>query len=495
MPRTKHPTKANTKLMAVNGELEKAMQNLASVASLRNRMAQGLGKSYDGQRDIYQALGYKKTLCYDDYFNKYTRQDISRRIVNAFPEATWRGRPTVQETEDPEDTAFEEAWEELVKDKNVLHYLTRADKLAGVGRYSVLLLGFNDGEDLNKEVVPSENMELLYLTPYSEKNAEVYTWVADTKSERYGLPETYKLRLKNLNVPAGTKTESSSITNDAIVHYSRIIHIAEGLMESEVYGTPRLECVYNRLEDLERVVGGSSEMFWRGGFPGLSLEMDPEAELSPQALEDLDEQVDDYVHSLRRYMKLQGIKANSLAPQVVDPEKNVDTELKLVSGATGIPVRILTGSEMGQLASTQDKENWTDRIGERRNDFAEPVVLRPLLDTLIMVGVLPEPPEGYTVVWPDIDALSDKELAEIGLTRSKALGEYVKSGAEMIVPPLKFFTDFLGMPEDQATSILEEMIDVLNDERLDMIEADETNNQPPPPPPGVDEEIIEEDGQ
>jgi len=473
MPRKskmKETGRANVKTMAVNRVLQEQLSLLAGTIQQRRALAHGLGKSYEGQRDLYLALGYKKVIEYTDYLDKYERQDIAKRIVTAYPDATWRGEPVVYETEDPEPTSFEEAWQELARDKNVLQYLTRLDKMAGIGRYAVLYLGFSDvekPEDAQEEVTKAEGNELLFLQPYSETNAEVNTWDNDHSSERYGLPMTYKLKVKNLNNATGTKADESLSTTDVVVHWSRVIHAAEGLLESNVYGTPRLKAVFNRLDNLDLIAGGSAESMWRGGFPGLAFELDPEAELTPQDAEDLDKQIDEYVHSLRRYLRLQGMKANSLNPQIADPDSHVKVQLELISGATGIPVRILTGSERGELASTQDKENWSDRVSERRKDFAEPSILRPFVDRLIESGVLPEPAEGYFVAWPDVNALSDKEQAEIAQIRTKAIAEYVKAGAEMLIPPYAFLTSIMGFEQTEAEAMLDELEQMLKEEEED----------------------------
>ena len=81
--------------------------------------------------------------------------------------------------------------------------------------------------------------------------------------------------------------------------------------------------------------------------------------------------------------------------------------MKLISAASGIPLRIMTGSERGELASTQDDGNWASRIEERQLHFAEPMILRPLIDRLIELRALPEPSDGEY-------QLNDYRLASVG---------------------------------------------------------------------------------
>jgi len=435
---------------------------LASELVSRATLAQKLGQSYGTARDIYTALGYPKILTFDHYYSRYKRQDIAKRIVNMPAIATWRGKPVITENVDKE-TEFENAWAKLVKSLNVYHYLTRVDKIAGIGQYAVLLMGFDDGHPLNQPV--EKATKVLYLRPYNENHAQINTWILDTKNERYGLPETYRI-----TISAGNKSNSVS----QVVHHSRVLHVAEGLDEDDIYGTPRLQAVYNRLQDLELIVGGSAEMFWRGAFPGYGFKASADANIDPQAMSALADEIDEYMHGLKRYLRLQGIDIENLAMQVADPSNHVEVQLKLISGATGIPVRILTGSERGELASSQDETNWNARIDERRKDFAEPRILRPFIDRLIEIGILPEPKEGYTVEWPDIFALNEETKAKIGEIKTRSLAAYVNApGADMMVPIEIFLEEVLGFEREKIDKIRE----VAEKELREEAEEEETENE------------------
>ena len=64
------------------------------------------------------------------------------------------------------------------------------------------------------------------------------------------------------------------------VHYTRVIHVAEGLLENDVLGTPRLEPIVNRLIDLEKIVGGGSEIFFLNARGGIHMNQQPETKLA-----------------------------------------------------------------------------------------------------------------------------------------------------------------------------------------------------------------------
>lgn len=412
-----------------------------SALTVRADLAARMGKSYSGKRDLFEDLGYIKDPTFADFMAKYLRQDIAAAVINKPVSASWRRPPRITESQEKE-TKFELAWQELAKKSRVYHYFARVDRLASVGQYAVLLMGFDSQNGLNREVTSGKS--LLYLMPYSESNASIKSYETDVKNSRFGLPKEYTIKIE---APGSASTSQA-------VHWSRVIHIAEDLLESNVKGLPRLEKILNRLQDLDLVAGGSAEMFWRGAFPGLGLKLEEGAAVGVQDEQNLTDEIEEYLHDLKRYLRLRGIDVKQLAPQVADPSNHVSVTIDLIAAASGIPKRILLGSERGELASTQDEKNWFEHVDQRRRNHCEPTILRPFIDRLIKVGVLPEPKEEYAVEWPDLMVPSDKEAAEVGEARSKALKNYVDGvGAEEVLPPSMFLRKIMGLTQDEINEV------------------------------------------
>ena len=428
-------------------KLNETVQNLQMAFAANNHainrlaLSQATGKTFSGKRDLYEVFGYELEPQYDNYASKYLRQDISKRIINAMPDSIWTRSPTIEEDGETEDqTEFERSFEEMAKRLKLYHYMNRLDKLAGIGRYSVLLIGLNDGLQLSQQASSIQSLDnVIYLMPFSENNAIIQNYVEDPANPRYGLPEMYKLTTGGYQ--AGKNSTLSSQTH--LVHHSRVIHVAEGLIDNDVFGTPKLECVINRLEDLEKVVGGSAEIFWINGRSGLNLNVDKDASVTDS--KKLNEHIDNYVHQLTRVLKTQGIDVKTLDLMVHRPDYHVSVILDLISGATGIPKRILVGSERGELASSQDEKNWLSRIEERRENHCEPMMLAPFIDKLVSLTST-NLPNGYNIVWPELAPVTEEERAEIATKKSNAIATYANSlGADLLVTPKQFVEDILGM--------------------------------------------------
>lgn len=403
------------------------LRQLATSILDRFQFFRQAGITFKGMRDLYEILGYERILTTIDYRDRYARGGIAGRIVEALPKATWRGDMEIVEDEDPKNkTPFEQAWYDLEIRLKIKAVLQRADILSQLGYYSVVLIGAPG--DFSDELPRGTPDKLLYLSPFSGGggpgirsgantrdagsglatsygDAIIQAFDTDTTSPRFGLPMTYQLRRIDVVSPDLQRP----------VHWSRIIHLAEGCLDNEVYGQPRLERVWNLLDDLDKVTGGGAEAFWLRANAGLQLDVAKDMTLSQPEIDALKDQADEYQHQIRRMLRTRGVTVTPLTSQTADFQNPTDAIITQIAGALSIPKRILTGSEMGELASSQDRDNWKDQINGRQVGYAEPYIVRPLIDRLVTYGYLPEPAAGklvYEVQWPHIQTLTEQEKAE-----------------------------------------------------------------------------------
>lgn len=456
-----------------NGDVNLRLQALSQLIGRANLAAQLGTDTYGGSRDVYNALGYKKELVYKDYWARYVRQDIAKAVIDRPVKASWKGEISVIETIKDSHTQFEKKWVELYEGLKLKSVFIRADKLTGIGRYSIILLGLNDITDdtgFKTEVSKSsKNLKLVYVKPISEVNAEISQFVTNVNDARFGLPLMYTI-----------KTTDGKSVKSVEVHYSRIVHLVEDLGENEVFGTPRLQSVYNRLVDLEKLIGGDAEMFWRGARPGYTGEVDPDYQMSNDARIDLEAQIEEFENNLRRVLVNQGVKYNALAQQIADPINHVDVQIQMISAVTGIPKRILIGSERGELSSAQDKQEWISYVTSRREEQNEPMILRPFIDKCIEIGVLPKPATPYTIVWDKLFSLSDKEKVEMGQMRAEALRNYTTNGITQEIIPVEIFAEyFLAFDKTQVAEMMARIdLELIKETALSLVEKQVIEQNP-----------------
>lgn len=402
--------------------------NISAVLS-RGWMAGLLGMQFNGARDLYTVFGYKRKLMHVDFLLKYLRQDIASRCINAPVDATWTDAPILK-ADGAKGVAWAKAWDDFAATNMIYPSIRKADIFCGLGMFSVMVLGFDDGRSLSQPVNASTEgkRKLLYMQPYLEGSVSISKFDENQLSPRFGQPEMYEITPGDLLTTQYTSTSARyQLRNKFQVHWTRVLHIADNTLENNVFGHSRLEPIYNTLDDLLKVSGGSAETYWLTANRGLSIDIDKDMELDPQDAKDLSEEIDEYQHQLRRVIRTRGTKITSLGSDTPSPKDPFGVLMSLLSSQTGIPQRVLMGAEAGQLASQQDRANWAARIAERTGNFAEPFILRPFVAKVMAAGCIPTLEGNFTVTWPEPFKMNPLERAQTSAQMARSAVNVVRA--------------------------------------------------------------------
>lgn len=436
-----------TQFIAVNAYLNNfSMDRDSGLGALASTL-------YGGSRDIYRIMGYPSILQFSDYLGRYERHELATRIVTAAPDDTWRKPPVIKEgmtKEDAkDDTAFAKAFSKLAADndfdgdllddsRSLWHHFHQVDLLCNLGRYAVLVLGFSNGA-LNEMVKQGQGGELLYINALHEGQALISpsSIDQDTSSKRFGLPTYY-----DIDFQTGRGTQQ--------VHYTRVLHISNGV---GLFGKPILQNVYNRLIDIEKLLSATGEAGWRSISRKVIVSTRDGYKLGeatvPVAL------ISDMINGFRDVVGVEGADVNVVSGELQDPTGPVSVQVDMIAAGTGIPQRKLLGSERGELASSQDDDNWNDLVAARRTRFAEPVIVRSFIRRMIYAGLLPKP-KGVYVDWPSLYELSDTEQSAVASSYATTLTQLATPGVERVVDIPVFIRTFMrGLPYDAVPDEVE----------------------------------------
>lgn len=389
---------------------QRAYQHSALTA--RAQIAQRMNTQFGGKRDMAEALGYPNNPGYEDLYSLYDRDGMAARVVDCVSDETWRKAPVLTDggfaSDKPEDLnadPFLRDFDELAKKLDLFGFFSDVDAVCGYSRYAIMFLGL-PGEFSQ----PAKRGPLSYVSVFDESQAAVTEKDSDTASPRYGQPTLYTIQFEGV-----TKQ----------VHWSRVIHVREGRGRSPIYGTPRLKKLLDRLYDLTKVVGGGSEAFWLAVFRGIAFLAREGAKLPREGTPEFDlmqDDIDEYMHGMARYLQLSGVDVQDLGSTAVDGNGQFQVIIACIAGISGIPKRILIGSEMGQLASSQDDKNFADTIAGRQTRFAEIRILRPFLDRCISLKIISAPKEPrYGVTWLSLFELNPLEKSTEAVNVSTAI--------------------------------------------------------------------------
>ena len=197
------------------------------------------GVSPDGKRNYNEIFGHIVDPAFEDFVGYYQRSPIASAIVNKMAKACWNERPEIFVND--EEILVEELKE--LDRKGFFRALERADKLNRIGSFSVMVIGTkDDGLQLDMPIGLSRDMENIYFRVYGQRAIIVSKWETEPSSPRFGLPLLYQLT----TIPSNDEITTLSAPQIAIsVHWTRVIHLAEGALENELIGQSSLLPVLN----------------------------------------------------------------------------------------------------------------------------------------------------------------------------------------------------------------------------------------------------------
>lgn len=423
----------------------------------------GFNSSDDNERrNLYDVFGWPKDDLTgwdeDNWVALYLRNAYAK-VVNDKPAfTTWRDDPHIHEDEvtpDDEHTQFEQEVHRLARSNRIWSYSERVDRAAGLGQHGLLLLGYSDisdADDWSEEASGLNGLDdLTQLKPILETQIEDIDF-GGPDSDRWGQPESYTLDLSD-DIDEETEDDPLTAIN---VHHSRVVDVpARPLLDDETFARPRVEPVLNNILDIEKTLGSAAEAAYRAADYGLHINTDPtEVDLSDGA-DELRNELQRYEQDLQRYIRTQGTEVNRLGGDIQDPSGIIENNLDAISAETGIPKRELRGNQQGeQSGAEQDEKSYFGMIAERRKRYANPHIIRPLLETLQSVGILSDTPNGFVITWPDLSQLDEETQSTIESNRASVVQAVPGIAGETAIQYVKNGSDTLPEAEtDQVANI------------------------------------------
>ncbi len=420
--------------------------------------------------NLYDACNYPKTLTLRDYKSMFDRNGVAARLVKVYAAESWMIDPDIFQVENPtKTTRWERRLEDLIYRFNLLSSLEHLDWLSVIGQCGIAVIGCSDTKDgdLSKPVqgtdsegVPDPALplnEMLFIRPLDQTQFTIKSLDPNKSSLNYGLPEYYSIvnpASPSLSRQFTGDTSASDPVQGQDVHYTRVLHYADNVVSCPYLGIPKMQQNYNRLLDIEKMLGANAEGFYRSGFPGISVETHP----NDDSLDDIDEddvkkQLELYQRGLKRSLLFRGLTAKTLTPSVTDPTAHIRAPLELITASEGIPFRVFMGSEEAKVAGDEDTKRWNGRLHKRRTKHLSFYAIGALMNRLASMRILPQVRRFYSK-WPDPSAPSQEQKVDISSKIVVAMSNYVQHGCSSIMEVIDFL-QLMHFPLDQAQRIVE----------------------------------------
>jgi len=402
--------------------------------AMRQALQNQLGENIDaeGVNDYYDVFDWDPNPTSTDYYAMALRNPYAFAVTFLPSMTAWRDSPRIVDENDG-DSEFESGLQDLVRTQDLWDVAARADMLAGIGTFGVVVLEFDDvqrtdvsdGDKNDAFAMEVEDPSSLQgLRPYSRESVENVK-LGGPGSGRWGQPIKYQLDLTDENDEEFATEEGP---DTMWVHHSRVIHIhSDQLLDDEIRGIPRQQPVYNNLVDIERTLGSAGTLAYRASAWGININISEDYSLEDNG-EDLRKHLARWQAGLENVLQTHGADdVQSLGGEDIDPQPVIDPNVEAISAQKGIPQSVLKGNETGERSTTQDLKEWYGKIQERREQFVTPTIVRALIDRLIQYNIISPPNDGatsYSVEWDPLHEMSQKDKADVQHTRAQALNEW-----------------------------------------------------------------------
>lgn len=375
-------------------------------------------KSRNAKHNLNYDFGYPETneLTFQFFYQMYKRNGLASALVEKTVKKCWQEMPKLIEEGGSVDNETTE--ESTVRQHlNAIRFwqkLATADRRSMVGKYGAVIFQLNDGKPYHEPVEGglSSIEDLISVIPAWEGQLEPAQWDTAVDSPTYGQPLMYRFNESSVD-----PDERNSKLRSFTVHPSRCyIWSADGTLHAD----NKLEAPYNALLDSAKIRGAGGEGFWKNAKSQPILTADPEVDFNGLAAmlgveldelpDALDEVVTQWTKGFDESLMLQGMKADTLNVDLPIPEHFWQICVSEIAAAWPMPQKILTGSQTGERASTEDSKEWSQTCSSRRSNELVPNIM-DIVRRFIEFGIMPD--IDWEVYWADLTAPTLEQKLEI----------------------------------------------------------------------------------
>lgn len=422
---------------------KKALTNNALAQSTRDlqNMFAGragfMGEQLETKRNLICQYGYPEAPTFSNFYSLYRRIGLAKAGCDMPVDSVWSDWPTIRdvtefdsdgepEYNDEVKTPFEIELNKLIKDQK-LSFKDRVrslDRKQRIGQYAGSLIVARDANAAKMDQ-PLENLlpgNLVKLVPLFESQLKESQWETDLTSPNYGEPTMYMV------AEFATGSKSMGQNRSFNCHPSRLIMAAEGAEDGTIYGTPAMMGCFYALMDWEKIRMASAEGTKKNADQRSVMALKDGSNLPSGATAELmDANINDFDSGDLSTLVISDASMTALNSTMGDPTGSAGLCEKEIAANFRIPMTVLVGFQTGKLASDKDTLQWNSSTMERREGFANNLLMSHI-NRFIEIGVLPMPDGEVIIDWPDAREASQADKLDMGLTAATIIEKLNRSG-------------------------------------------------------------------
>lgn len=361
-----------------------------SVQTLRERYVEsGLGQD-PKHGCLYSEFGYKKTLTFMDFYDKYRRQGIMGGTIDAFNAKAFESNPCIiegaEENKNKKETITEREFAKLAKRTNLWGIYLDACVRRSVGSYSAIIMQIKDNRRWDEAADNVKPEDIVKFIPCWQNQIQVSQYDQDEQSETYGEPVLWSYREIDFNAVAKEAPEPSG---SKTIHASRVIYFGDVYQNgtSPVLGNLMLQKGFNDGATLEKIIGAGGEGAYKNAARHIATTFDKDTDYNKIAdmlgvpIEDLADELDQITRDVN-YNFDAGLFGTAsyqvLSASLPDMRDTYDNALASFAASFNLPSSWVAGAQTGERASTENEKQVAKRITSYREVTLEPEIYKML---------------------------------------------------------------------------------------------------------------------
>lgn len=394
---------ANMVALLINHLASRDMRNINSA----------LGQSHDDKRpQAWCEYGYPEHVDYHKLNSMFERNSIAHGVVAHLRAKCWQSPPDIIEGEESDEDRPVTTWERSIKhisERKIFPAIREAQEYWHTFGWSGVILQFKDSRGWDKPVT-SGKKEIHRVIPFKPTQMRIGEIDLNERSDHYGQPKNWTF----------IDSCDGVATSERAIHPDRIVFFGDWKRPKSL-----LVPCYNNLINIEKIEGGSGESYLKNASRQFAISFDKEIDMRQMALDmgvqpsELHTLFDETAKEMNRgndsILALKGATATPLVATVPQPKEHYEMNLSSIAAATTIPMKIISGMQTGERASTEDNRQFSGlAMAVRLNDLTP--FIRDIYDRLMQKGAI-ETVE-YSVIWDDL--MSATEAERITLAKEMA---------------------------------------------------------------------------
>ena len=271
--------------------------------------------------------------------------------------------------------------------------------------WAILVLGYADtAESLAEPLTEPQSLE--EISAYSPVQVARIDEVRDKEDPRYGLPEYYNVK-------------RAGIASYLKIHYSRVIHFANRLIDSDYKGLSVLDPVWDDIVTLRNIRWGMGQTMYRygSGFPDITFtgaeKSDIEDFIHSGSFSNLSARTY-FVHNEHQLLDFKGV-----AGRAIDPMNYYLPIMENISAGSGIPLAILRGVQAGALTGSEvNQQEYYGLISDEQSGYEQGI--RELINIILKLNGFGEQTD-FKFNWKGGFELDELKKAQIDQIKAQTL--------------------------------------------------------------------------